>query len=229
VRIFNEGWGDIEKCVLEFNIANFSSFGCDPYEKLSNIDINFDDSLRHKIEIAKVSDTVNIDLSAALIAEGVLLQGIDMMAIAEGRLEFSGDPEEEDIAYYRRPFDNNLVLVYGRIRGRVCASGDAEDFSFPFATTMCIYDVMRPAAPSPPTFQYQLKLDVDRENYTAEVPLSQSISPGDTDRFTVVVGNEKSALHSFRISFRFIDGLELCSEPIFLRTFVPRSARETWM
>lgn len=78
------------------------------------------------------------------------------------------------------------------------------------------------------SFQYSVKLDVDRENYKVVVQghgssVSQFLKTGEIDRFNIRVGASKSSLHDFRLKLIYNNGQSLLSPPISLKIFVPKS------
>jgi hypothetical protein len=77
-------------------------------------------------------------------------------------------------------------------------------------------------APAPPTFSYNVRLRVDGGGYDVTVPISQSIGPGETDRFLLHIAAEKSSLHEFDVLLRYNDTAEIVSRPIKLELFLSR-------
>jgi len=81
---------------------------------------------------------------------------------------------------------------------------------------------MPPGAPLPPSYSYQIRLEVQGEGYTRTAPISHSLGVGTTDRFVIFVAAEKSSTHEFDIVFRYNESEQLESRPVKLELFLSR-------
>lgn len=75
----------------------------------------------------------------------------------------------------------------------------------------------------PPTYRYSLFLDPNITSKTISLPISQSISPGDTDNFIIEVSSSSTAKFSLSFLFKSADEVELNSDSLMLDLFLPRS------
>ena len=76
---------------------------------------------------------------------------------------------------------------------------------------------------APPSYQYSVEFDVDRNDYQVRVPLSQSVRAGEMDRFNISIAAKKSSVHRFQAHLVCNGEALPQSLPITLRLFVPRS------
>jgi tetratricopeptide (TPR) repeat protein len=125
-----------------------------------------------------------------------------------------------------------VAIAYGEISfTELTIEGEAKESTIQFSTKVPLVNIFTGGAPGPPTYQYGVKLDVTRENYEATVygggsSVSQFLKSGETDRFNILVGVEKSSFHTFRIKLMYNDTQSLLSPTIKLRAFVPKSQSE---
>jgi hypothetical protein len=75
----------------------------------------------------------------------------------------------------------------------------------------------------PPTYRYNLFLDPNVNSSNISLPISQSISPGNTDNFIVEVSSSRTAKFFISSLFKSADGVELNGGSIILDLFLPRS------
>jgi hypothetical protein len=78
----------------------------------------------------------------------------------------------------------------------------------------------------PPSYRYDAAFEIQRTNYQQRVPISHSLEPGESDRFTVKIAVAQSSFHRFRATLRDVSGRVWQSVPIEMSCFVPRSRRE---
>lgn len=78
-------------------------------------------------------------------------------------------------------------------------------------------------SPAPPTYRYNLFLDPNVNLNTISLPISQSITPGNVDNFTIEVSSSRTAKFYISFLFKSADGVELNSDSIILNLFLPRS------
>jgi hypothetical protein len=77
-------------------------------------------------------------------------------------------------------------------------------------------------APQPPSYSYQIRLEVEGEQYTRTIPISQSLRARKTDRFLIFVAAEKSSVHEFDLVLRYNESEQLESRPVKLELFLSR-------
>src|SRR4029077_4283433 len=92
-----------------------------------------------------------------------------------------------------------------------------------FSTIGWIYDEHRAGAPSPPSYAYVTKFDVDGRSYSRRDNMCKEIKPGETDRFTLKIGVEKSSLHAFNLRLIYNGTKVLQAGSFKLGVFVSRS------
>lgn len=111
---------------------------------------------------------------------------------------------------------NALVTVYGRFK-----YFDGErTIDTPFRTLVSMRN--RPERYVPSSKSYSLRLEAGREKYTEIIPLSQSISPNDTDRFDVTIISDKSADYVIDVDVIDTDGNEIDVGWLDISYFRPR-------
>jgi hypothetical protein len=76
--------------------------------------------------------------------------------------------------------------------------------------------------PRPPGYEYATKFRVEGKDYQRQVSISQELKAGETDRFLVKIGFDKSSWHRFRARLLFNNGHEIVSPSIELHGFAPR-------
>lgn len=75
-----------------------------------------------------------------------------------------------------------------------------------------------------PSFSYNVRFQVEGENYKKIVPISHALGVGTTDRFLFYVAADKSSLHNFDLVLRYNDSEQIQSKPIELELFLPRGS-----
>lgn len=241
--LINDGWGEVQDAVARFNLVP------------KGYPISFEVSYQHEVRIGDFDDSVNVDISSALKELGVDVdfingfnnRGEEYHSIHAKMGRFLGQIKEfmenkEDEEY------KNLMSALGIFKdsditkrptfaamavGEICftgktASGDFKRDTIKFSSEVPLLVPGGYGAPGGPTYQYMVKLDVDRDNYKVRVQgggssVSQYLKSGDIDRFNIRIGTLKSSLHKFRIRLVYNDNQSLLSAPISLNMFVPRS------
>jgi hypothetical protein len=173
----------------------------------------------YHLKVGGFKDSINTDISKEFEKEGVDIQGLESLA----EFDTGQDYENKRMGFLGR-FKDGGAIVYGfldfvgpNIEGR------AERSSVRFSTIIWLYNKYAFAEWVPPTYKYHVKLSIDEKHYEKSVQVSQSLKPGDSDRFIIRVGVDKSSLHKFRLKAVYNNGAILISPPIVLRVFVPRS------
>ncbi|WP_329244391.1 hypothetical protein OG417_47720 [Actinoallomurus sp. NBC_01490] len=87
------------------------------------------------------------------------------------------------------------------------------DFSLP------PLDVPRPATAA----RHQVRLRADGDGYTVATQISQSLTPGQTGRFTVALGADRSSVHDLTIDLRYNGAERLDCGAVALELFRPRA------
>ena len=81
-------------------------------------------------------------------------------------------------------------------------------------------------AAAPPTWTYQMKLWPEGRDYSAVLPISHALTPGEADRFLVTIAADESSLHHFNLSLGYLGGGRVDCGPVALELFVPT---ERWL
>jgi hypothetical protein len=225
VLLKNEGWGDVEKPALRFNLA--------PSKRPGTLDQPFTNELKCE----SFSESAKVDISQALNGAGVNLKRLSELeyiekgttVVTKGR---DGQHETFTPAEYDRelnkalgPFSDNVALVEGEIEYQTRAA-PAGKRTVRFSTFVHLYNQCAGGAPEPPTYEYKVLLRTEGAHYSIPANVSQAIKPGEPDRFTFCVAAQKSSQHRFRIRFLYNGQKELLSGPISLKVFMPRSVVE---
>lgn len=111
---------------------------------------------------------------------------------------------------------SSLVTVYGRFR----YFDGQQTIDAPFRTLVSMRNMPERYVPS--SKSYSLRLEAGRDNYTEIIPLSQSISPNDSDRFDVTIISDKSADYVIDVDVIDTDGNEIEVGKLDISYFRPR-------
>jgi len=122
---------------------------------------------------------------------------------------------------YERNYIQKPVCVFGELNYKNEAQVNRQ---FRFFTEVYLGEPL-PTAPAPPTAFYELYLEAGKEDYVLNIPLAQSIKPGEIDHFLVRVATNKSAV--FDINMKMIDtgGNVISNENVNLDIIIPRPKR----
>jgi len=193
-KLLNEGWGDIQNCLIKFNIVSQSEL------------VTFEKPYRHQADVGNFTEEYNVDISDALS-----MLGVDAHILREGTREALG------------PFKEGVVLVFGEITfSGMTVEGSLKTSNIKFSTYVSLI-YPGPGAPAPSTYQYEAMLEVGKNNYEIRVPISQVLKQGETDRFSILIGAQKSSIHIFRLKLIYDNNQNLVSPIIVLKIFLPRS------
>jgi hypothetical protein len=240
ILLENDGWSDVEKPVLRFNVAPSNpddwtiegSFAKPPAGTLEQ-------SFTNEIRCESFSESAKVDISKALSDAGANIERLSELetieigtesgterVVTEGRDDqhetFTREEYDRELKKALSPFVDNLALVEGEIDYETHAA-PAGKRKVRFCTFVHLYNEHRAGAPPPTTCEYNVLLRTEGSHYTVPVNVSQEIKPGELDRFTLRVGAQKSSQHRFRIRFIYNGQKELLSGPIDLKVFIPRS------
>ncbi|WP_265594330.1 hypothetical protein [Haloferula sp. BvORR071] len=79
-------------------------------------------------------------------------------------------------------------------------------------------------ATGPVEGKYEAMLRESDKDYALKVPVTQTVKPGATTRFTVTLGVPKSSFHRFKVALVSTDGAEIDAGLVELQALLPRSA-----
>lgn len=231
-RILNEGWGAASNVKIAFNIEpqirNQSSIFSGPYN--------------HSVTLPTIDNHIDVDISDAFAQAGVKLEELQDLKIR--RYTYGGgedtitvrDKKGEELTMTRKEFEMKRASLLGPfVEGGGLVSGIISYNSLQpngnsitnelrFSTIVWIYDENLVGINRPPSYAYSTKFKVTGEKYSRRVNMSQEIKPGETDRFTLKIGVEKSSLHAFNLRLIYNGTKELQAGSFQLSTFVPRSS-----
>jgi hypothetical protein len=239
----NEGWGEVQDAFVRFNLVSVGQ------------PIFTSETYQHEVQVGTFLEQCNVNLSDALEERGVNIQFL--AGVNQGKPEYASirtlmgrffgnfETFEENIGHpeYQRLMDalgsfanskstrsrRYSAVAYGEISFTgTTIEGHLKQDKVKFSTEIPLLILGGYGAPSPPTYQYGVWLDVDRENYQAFAQdkgssVSQYLRAGDIDRFNIRVGVSKSSFHTFRLRLIYNNEQSLFSPPIALHIFVPRS------
>jgi hypothetical protein len=210
-ELINEGWGEIRNCMIKYNIAPL------------NQSISFDGPYSHELYIGNFMESKIVDLSSALLGMGVDVPELIKCNEDWNCIRHSIYLEESRLKDALGPFNECDVLVFGEmIYSGVNNENDIQTKSLKFSTRVSLIK-SGPGAPIPPSYYYQIMLDIDKNNYEISLPISQAIKAGETDRFNIAIGAKKSSLHVFKLKLIYNDNQSLSSPELKLRIIIPRS------
>jgi hypothetical protein len=236
VRILNEGWGAASNVRISFHL--------DPWKPDSKP--RFDEPFEYSVTTPDIDNKVNVDISDAFAKAGVDTKSVDHLAIRRmttdggrpdtvtvageggGEVTMTADAYAKKRVSILGPFEKYAgALVSGDISYRGSpekTSGQSSQVRF--STLVWLYNENLPGVPAPPSFAYTTKLEVDGANYVRKVGMSQEVKTGETDRFTLKIGVEKSSIHVFKLRFRYNGSKVLDAGTFRMTIFVPRSSAE---
>jgi hypothetical protein len=142
----------------------------------------------------------------------------DKMTLALGDIDQGTNVEVEEYVPEELK-DQPLVCAFGSLSYTIPAKKTPKKFKF---RTLVSRFNPGPGAPAPPTAEYDLFLEAGKKGYTASLPVSQKLEPGEVDHFLINVSTDKSA--SFKLSYKFkeVSGFELGENKLNLSIFIPR-------
>ena len=204
----NEGWGEIGDSEADFNLLPLKSDG--------SVD-QYNPPFTHTVKIGSVSDSMNVDVSAAFAKEGL---DLNKLPPSRGRDSISDD----DPMFGK--FKGGGARLVGQLRYKATtADGRTEPHAVKFSVEVWLYNEFRVGVPRPPSYDYEAKFQVTGTNYTETVPINKTIGPGAQERISIRLGVPKSSLHDFDVSLRSADA-RIDSVPIHLEMFIPRSGAD---
>jgi hypothetical protein len=224
--IENVGWGEVRNGLIRFNVLPFTEEAQARRDQLAlsegpyNNEIKLDDFL-------PFPGGAEVDVSKAISDAGANLKRLDELRKGTHETTLAKDEYENEWKKALGPFLNRAALVYGKIIITADSSAQTiETREIKFSTTVFLPKPDGPnIRPSPhvlPSYQYDVALEINKRNYTAQVPLSHVLKPGEADRFNIRVSAQKSSFHKFRVKLVH-NGGEIVSPPIDLQVFIPTS------
>jgi hypothetical protein len=221
----NLGWGLVEDCRLIFDIIQDGQ------------QIEAEHSLPFTQDLGTFEwFPEEAHLYEAFRARGVDVDGLRQMKFnsttrpmhTKDREALAAMSDEDRAAFLRNlfgPFTSGGASVLGFIDYRwTDHDGVRHDERLPFSCRVLL-TYPGPRRPLPPSFTYQVKLEVNRENYQVRLPLSQVIDPADSDRFLITVDAPRSSSHGFELSLSSNRGKIPCGG-VVLNYFRPRNEKE---
>lgn len=218
-ELVNDGWGRVDSCVVNYDIA--------PAPSASG-------SYKYKLQTEVFEERYNVDVTEGLVGEGLQidkLQALNWQEKGDDSVTLVSGEKIRKSEYNRRiaaalgPFSKNQAFATGKL---TCSWKDANGLSnlqtFNFSTSVTVMNQSLGGLPAPPTAQYQAAFGVDRRDYTVSAAdVSHTLKPGEADRFEIRVGAAKSSYHDFRLKLFYNGGGVVLSKSIHLHMVVPRS------
>jgi hypothetical protein len=210
VAVLNDGWGELADARIEFNLFPIGQGKADPKRP--------DSPFRHVLKAGSIVERTNLDISEAIIKEGV-----DLSALRGRRRD---DYSPDDKAFGR--FKGGGADLVGALKYQAgTPDGRREPRSVAFRTQVWFYNEFRVGAPPPPQYGFEAWFEVDRAGYEVRVPITRTIPAHGREQFGIRIGAAKSSRHDFTLRLRRRMGGELVtSPPTRLGIFVSRSGAE---
>jgi hypothetical protein len=228
--LHNESATDLENLIIRYQILP----GDVPFpERVST-------SYAHEFRLEKLEDSVQVVVEQAFEQAGVNIRELDALSKATqdqtGKIvvryangsesTISADEWDKAIVQCLGPFQDGIGTVIGEVDFTL-PGGLGPKYTIRFRTPVHVFNRKRSGLPRPPTYIYNVELDLDKFGYKKIVPISQQLSPGEADRFLIKVATSRSSVHRFRVIFRDVSGHELRSPLVMLRCLVPRTKLDT--
>ncbi|HET9933806.1 MAG TPA: toll/interleukin-1 receptor domain-containing protein [Polyangiaceae bacterium] len=229
-RLINEGWGPAVGLKACFNLT--------PTDARNSAKPTYGEPYPYEVQVGDVDEDANVDISSELVKAGVDLRGLaDLGVMTQRDGDVSTFVNEKGV---ERTFDEAQLwaarqqlfgrftsggaLVSGELRYTArTVDGAAEERRVKFWTVVWLFNENRKGKPRPPSYEYATKFKVEGINYKRQLSISQEVKAGDTDRFLVKVGFDKSSRHRFRARLLYNGGREVVSANVLLYGFAPRS------
>lgn len=232
--ICNEGWGPAKDLRIEFHLAPLDA----------GAEARYNTPYTHILSIGDIDECFNVDLSQAFVDSGVNLSGLQSLRIVSysyggengGTITYLDKTDAEVTVTVRQfetirksflgDYEEGGAVVSGEmIYDSISLQGKPIENRIKFSTIVWLFDENLAGVPAPPTYEYGTRFQVTGKNYERRVNISQQIKPGETDRFTIKIGVDKSSLHKFSFSLLYNNSV-IGEQKIVMRIFVPRSGAE---
>jgi hypothetical protein len=233
-RLFNEGWGPAAGLKARFNLIPVTAEG----KGKPRYD---DEPYAYELALGDLEEDANVDVSTPLTQAGVDLVGLAGLGTFSHRVgdqttlmnaqgverTFTGAQLAAARRTFFGPFQSGAALLSGQFEYNAqTVDGESEARRVKFWTVVWIYNENRKGVPRPPSYEYATKFRAEGTDYQRQVSISQELKAGETDRFLVKIGFDKSSRHRFRARLLFNNGREIISPSIELHGFAPRSGIE---
>lgn len=198
IALYNDGWGTIKKLKIKINCEptyneNFEEFGAEEY-------------------IGDFTESKNIDISGMLGR----LTGIDFdyfdvacKKLSKKKNHFFDEYDKMRAKLFKEylgEYANGLAYINGLIDFESDTAIESDKhYVLKFSCWTFLYEISWVGAPAPPSYQYDIELPVEGENYIVEKSISQVLKSGDADRFNLKVHCEKSSNHFLNVYLKSID------------------------
>lgn len=217
----NEGWGDVESCTIRYGVEPWH----ETWSRTSDA-ISEEALLRptkYEAHIVRFKESSNVDASEGIAKEGAKLAELDRL-LTNPPAEMTEEEWDKQTGEAAGPFAIGAALVYGALDySWTRADATVAQERIRFFTQVFIGNMNRLGLPKLPSWQYQVRLETSRSEYSVALPISHELKPGDSDRFNIRVGAEVSSFHLFNLTLSYNDDLTLSPVSISLQMFVPRS------
>jgi len=175
----------------------------------------------HEINI----DTIKKYCSACDVSEILKDYNVDVNLF---KGDFSSFPSAIELKKARGAFKNTYVPIEGVLTYQAKnINGQLQNYSFTFSHQVKLDIKMDLVASmmsmSSPSNTYDLKLNLNDENYVRTINVSQVLSPKGFDRFQVKLYADAASRHLFDLTIVYNDGQTLVFENLALNYFKPKS------
>lgn len=237
----NVGWGPMEKSVLRFSLIGWSD----------GEELHEPNNYPYEIQLGDIMDEPkNVPLDEFFADTGADLRLLKALYSSKCRdKDWVYFPLESELGTFfnrasqqgeenlRRlpiteydglvakafgPFPDGVGRLIGRLDyGQADQNGERSRHSVGISARV---EIGRPGLglPGPPSYSYNVRLEVDGSDYQRRVPISQWLAPKTTDRFLLYVGADKSSVHDFDLILRYNESNEIRSRPVHLSLFISR-------
>jgi hypothetical protein len=235
-KLLNEGWRTARRVRARFHLIPLKSYLPHGHPHGAGLRPNFRGPYPHQVDIGDVRDGVNVDIAHCFAAAGVdfkrlkkadegwIWQGHALTAFMDYRLTPDEKRFVRELEACLGPFRHNGALVSGVLEyGARSIGGASEERSVRFQTIVYVLNAAAYPKTMASSYEYATKFESSGKNYQRRVSISQELKTGETDRFLVKIGFDKSSRHRFRARLLYNDQQEIVSPEIELLGFAPRS------
>jgi hypothetical protein len=120
------------------------------------------------------------------------------------------------------PFSDGKAFIVGKLEyGQTDPNGNKSRHIHTVTAPIQLGEPIA-GAPMAPSYSYQIRLEVEGEDYTRKLPISHALRKGATDRILLVIASKKSSIHEFDLTLRYNETEQLKSRPVKLELFLSR-------
>lgn len=229
--ILNEGWGTAEELRISFHLIPLNR----------DEEPRYDGPFPHSLDLGDLDESLNVDVSQSFIEKGVNIEGLSSLRIvrmsygeADGHqityldksgkeITISGAEFEAMRSTFLGEFKSGGAILSGQMRyKKKNVDGSVGEHLLSFTTVVWLFNEYSGGAPRPPSYEYGTKFEVEGKDYERRMNISHEIKPGETDRFLIKIGMEKSSVHAFHMKLLY-NNRTIETEYVRLTAFVPRS------